>query len=167
MFDVLTSCKLTGGTASSRVYSDLGPAGDGGGRGSRVSLRRWTGVSVVPAASGSGLLDTGGLLGHVGLIVLGQMGLLAEALAAERASERLLSGVRPDVHVHAVLVLEALAADAAVMQGALLALNVTGQTAGTASLLLTRVTSLRTGTTVTGAVGIAAITIAASDVFLR
>jgi len=43
--------------------------------------------------------------------VLGQVGLLAEALAAERALERLLAGVRADVHIDRVAVLEALAAD--------------------------------------------------------
>lgn len=162
-------CELTGGTAGSsrRVYSDLGPAGDSGRRGGRVGLRRRTGVSVVAAAPGGGLLDTGGLLSHVGLIVLGQMGLLTEALAAERAGERLLAGVRPDVHVHAVLVLEALAADAAIVQGPFLALNTTGRPAGAAGLLLTRVAGLRTGAAVAGAVGIAAVAIGASDIFLR
>ena len=65
----------------------------------------------------------------MGLVVLGQVGLLPEALAAERAVERLLARVRPYVHVHAVLVLEALAADAAVMERALLALHRTGRVA--------------------------------------
>jgi len=86
--------------------------------------------------------------------VLGQVGVLAEALATERAGERLFAGVRPDMHVHAALVLEALATDAAVVQGTLLALHASERTAGTARLLLIRVaTGIRTGAAVAGAVG--------------
>lgn len=124
----VASCELTGGTTGSSrwIYSDLSPAGDGGRSRSRVSFRRRTGISVVSAASGSSLLDIGRLLSHMSLIVLSQMGFLTETLAAEITGERLFTGVRPDVHVHAVFVLEALAADAAIVQGAFLALNTTG-----------------------------------------
>lgn len=58
-------------------------------------------------------------MGDVRLVVLGQVRLLPEALSAEGAREGLLPRVRADVHVHRVLVLEALAADAAVVQGPL------------------------------------------------
>lgn len=61
--------------------------------------------------------------------MLGEMGLLAEAFAAQRTGERLLAGVRANVHVHRVLVLEALGANRAVVQRALLALTV-GQRCG-------------------------------------
>lgn len=44
------------------------------------------------------------------VLVLGQMGLLSEALAAHGAHERLFTGVGADVHVHRVFVLETFAA---------------------------------------------------------
>jgi hypothetical protein len=44
----------------------------------------------------------------VGLVVLGQVGLLPETLAAEGAAERLLAGVGPDVDIDGVAVLETL-----------------------------------------------------------
>ncbi len=56
----------------------------------------------------------------VGLLVFGQVGLLAEVFAAHGTREGLLARVRPDVDVDRVLVLEALAADAAVVQQTLL-----------------------------------------------
>lgn len=75
--------------------------------------------------------------------------------------------MRSDVYVHAVLVLKALAADAAIVQRAFLALNTTGRATGTASLLLTHVAGLRTGATVTSPIRVVAVAIGASDVFLR
>lgn len=56
----------------------------------------------------------------MGLVVLRQVRLLPETLTAEAAGEGFLPRVRPDVDVHRVLVLEALRADAAVVQRALL-----------------------------------------------
>lgn len=50
------------------------------------------------------------------VLVFGQMSLLPETLAADVAHERLFAGVRAYVHVHRVLVLEALAADVTVVQ---------------------------------------------------
>lgn len=150
------------------------PAGDSRGCGSRsVAVRRGAGAAVVPAGtcastSAAGSLLDAGLLSDMSLIMLGQVGFLAEALAAERAGERLLAGVRPDVHVYAVLVLEALAADAAVVQRAFLALNTTWG-AARASLLLTAgiAASLGAGVTVAGAVGVVIVAIAAPAVFFR
>lgn len=52
----------------------------------------------------------------VRVLVLGQVGLLPETLAAHVAHERFLAGVRAYVHVHRVLVLEALAAYVTVVQ---------------------------------------------------
>jgi len=52
----------------------------------------------------------------VRVLVLGQVGLLPEALAAHGAHERLFTGVRAYVDVHRVLVLEAFAAYVAVVQ---------------------------------------------------
>lgn len=104
----------------------------------------------------------------MGLIMLGQMSFLAEALAAKRAGERFLAGVRSDVHVHAVLVLEALATDAAVVQGALFPLHAARRAAGTAGLLLIRVAAaFRAGAAVASAIGVVIVAIRASDILLR
>lgn len=59
------------------------------------------------------------------LVVFGQVRLLAETFATQRAGEGLLTGVCTYVHVHRVLVLEALRADGAIVQRALLALTIT------------------------------------------
>lgn len=159
--------KLTGRIAGSSrwVHGNLCPAGNGGR--SCVGLCRRASISVVTAPGCGRLLDTSGLLGHMGLIVLSQVCLLAEAFAAERAGKRFFAGMRPDVHVHAVLVFEALAADAAVVQRAFLALNATGRTTRAASLLLSRIAAgVRAGIAVACTVCVVAVTIRTPDVFL-
>lgn len=60
------------------------------------------------------------LLG-VRLVVLRQVRFLAKTLAADGAREGFLARVRADVHVDRVLVLEALAADGAIVQRSFLA----------------------------------------------
>lgn len=61
------------------------------------------------------------------LVVLSKMGLLTETFPAEAAREGLLARVGANVHVDGVLVLEALGADAAVMQRPLFAHAVVGR----------------------------------------
>ena len=59
-------------------------------------------------------------LGRVSLMVFGQVRLLPEVFAANLAGEGLFPGVRAHVHVDAVLVLEALVANVAVVEQATL-----------------------------------------------
>lgn len=134
----------------------------------RVSRR--TGISAVPvvtSATSALLLLDAGLLRHVCLIVLRQVRLLTETLAAQRAGEGLLASVRSDVNVHAVLVLETFAADAAVMQGTLLALNATRRTARGTLLLATGVPpSFCATVSVTGCIRVVAVPVGPSAILL-
>lgn len=78
-------------------------------------------IAVSVAAHATAAADVW-LLGYMRLVMLREMGFLSEALAAEGAGEWFLTGVCPDVDVHAVLILEAFATDAAVVERTLLAL---------------------------------------------
>lgn len=63
------------------------------------------------------------LLGHVRLVVLGQMSLLPKTLATKRTCEGLLTRMRAYVHIHRVLILESLGANGAVVQRTFLSLR--------------------------------------------
>lgn len=142
-----------------------------GARCRAARLARWAWISAVPVVTGATaarlLLNTG-LLRHVGLVVLRQMGLLPETLAAQGAGERFLACVRSDVNVHAVLVLETFATDTAIMQRALLPLNAARRAARATLLLPTRIpTCFRTAASIAGRVRVVAIPVGASTVLFR
>jgi len=86
------------------------------------------------------------LLGHVRLVVLGQMGLLPETLATQRTGKGLLSRMSSYMDIHGVLVLESLRADGAVVQGSLLPLGTARRGGRTAAGIGRRTIAAATGT---------------------
>lgn len=142
-----------------------------GARCRAARLARWAwipAISIVTGATAARLLLNTGLLRHVGLVVLRQMCLLPETLTAQGTGERFLARVRSDVNVHAILVLETFATDAAIMQRALLPLNAARRAARTTLLLPTRIsTCFRTAASIAGRVRVAVVPVCASTVFFR
>ena len=64
----------------------------------------------------AGSRAAGRVLGHVCLVMLRQVRLLSEALAAEGATERLFPGVGADMNVDGVSILETLVAKVTIME---------------------------------------------------